>query len=556
MLGTAAARHKGLTEPVSTAAPTAGELRLTRSLEECLHAHALYESREEQIHRLDVLGALNVLVSGWVRGVALAQRLSEDVVEEHGARIFTFGSYRLGVNEPAADIDTLCVVPRFVDRARYFFGLPDEQGSVAPRQTVLAQLLQADSRVSQLVCVESAYVPVIKMTFAGVEIDLLCAPVAMMKIPRDFRILDDSVLRNVDDATQRSLNGVRVTDSILELVPDVETFRTTLRCVKFWAKRRGIYSNVIGYLGGVAWAMLTARVCQLYPNATASVVLAGFFKLYAQWQWPKPVKLCPIIRHNHAGLRNLKVWDPSDPRDRRHLMPIITPAYPSMNSTYNVSQSTLHVMAEEFKRGNKVVSALFAEAGADGTGISLRDWERLLEESRLFSRYKNYLQIELSAASEDNLKKWRGHVESRLRVLVQRLELVPQARIHPWPTAYASGECSESFFIGLSFEVDKAEREKGAPRLQVDLNTPVETWRAVQDPRDPRNLPVMMWQERTEDMQVTVRPLKRSQLPEYVRSERKRPAEAPPADAAVARGGATDGPEAKRVKREPEANGV
>ena len=77
--------------------------------------------------------------------------------------------------------------------------------------------------------------------------------------------------------------GSRVTDEILRLVPDVNTFRMALRAVKLWAKRRAIYSNVLGFLGGVAWAMLVARVCQLYPNATSGKVLTSFFRIMQKW---------------------------------------------------------------------------------------------------------------------------------------------------------------------------------------------------------------------------------------------------------------------------------
>ena len=36
-------------------------------------------------------------------------------------------------------------------------------------------------------------------------------------------------------------------------------------------------------------------------------------------------------------------------------MPIITPAYPNQNSTFNVSMSTRTVMEEQFKLGKKII---------------------------------------------------------------------------------------------------------------------------------------------------------------------------------------------------------
>jgi len=67
-----------------------------------------------------VLGRLAALVKSFVKTVSLARGHSETAAEMAGGKIFTFGSYRLGVHGPGSDIDTLCVVPKHVSREDFF----------------------------------------------------------------------------------------------------------------------------------------------------------------------------------------------------------------------------------------------------------------------------------------------------------------------------------------------------------------------------------------------------------------------------------------------------
>ena len=154
--------------------------------------------------------------------------------------------------------------------------------------------------------VSDAYVPIIKIKLSGISIDLIFARLQISSVPVDLTLKDINILKGLDDQDLRSVNGTRVTDEILDLVPQQKTFRTALRGIKLWAQRRAIYANVIGFPGGVAWAMLVARVCQLYPQATGAVVIGKFFRIIGQWAWPQPVLLKPI----EDGPLRVRVWNP------------------------------------------------------------------------------------------------------------------------------------------------------------------------------------------------------------------------------------------------------
>ena len=130
----------------------------------------------------------------------------EHVYEKWKAKIFPFGSFRLEVHNPTTDIDALCVAPCYIDREDHFFG-------------VLPEILRKTDGVEKLVVVRQTLVPCIKMIFRSVDIDLLFARIEFREISDSLDSLNDnSILRNCDPETIRSLNGRRVTDAILEHV--------------------------------------------------------------------------------------------------------------------------------------------------------------------------------------------------------------------------------------------------------------------------------------------------------------------------------------------------
>ena len=252
-----------LLKPFETSAPPASYDALDATLRAFMAKTVPIESDGELRRRERVMGELKRLFQAWVRSVCKAKGLSDELASEAGGKLYTSGSYRLRVHEPGADIDSICVAPNHCTREDFF-------------DTLKAMLLE-HPQVENLRSVETAVVPIMTFDLDGVNIDLLFAHLPLNAIPASLDIDEDAVLQGVDEATEKSLNGPRVTNLIYKLVShNYESFLQVLRVARIWAKRRGIYSNKLGYFGGINFNILVALVCQLFPRATPSYLLCKF----------------------------------------------------------------------------------------------------------------------------------------------------------------------------------------------------------------------------------------------------------------------------------------
>ncbi|KAI9705189.1 MAG: polynucleotide adenylyltransferase [Bogoriella megaspora] len=390
----------GVTEPISMKLPVEKELALNDSLIGELKKQNNFETPEETQTRLIVLTKLRDVTLAFVKHVGQLKGLPQHLLDSAGGMVSTFGSYRLGVYGPGSDIDALIVAPKHVSREDFFEHFP----------TILEKM-SAPGAIEKLTPVPDAHVPIMKVEYTGVDIDLLFSRLAVSTVPADLKLTDNNLLRGLTDTDIMSVNGTRVTDEILQLIPQSKTFRHALRAIKLWAQRRAVYANVLGFPGGVAWAMMVARICQLYPQACGSIIVTRFFHLIGDWPWPRPI----LLKESDQMALNHRQWNPKIyPSDARHLMPIITPAYPSMCATHNISYSTKKIIMREIIRAGEVANKIF-----DGT----LQWKDLFEKHTFFTKdYKYYLSIVAASRTKEAQQIWSGLVQSKVRKLILAIE--------------------------------------------------------------------------------------------------------------------------------------
>ncbi|KHG16445.1 Poly (A) polymerase [Gossypium arboreum] len=134
------------------------------------------------------------------------------------------------------------------------------------------------------------------------------------------------------------------------------------------------------------------------------------------------------------------------------------------------------------------------------------DWDALFEAYAFFEAYKNYLQIDISAENDDDLRNWKGWVESRLRQLTLKIErhTYNMLQCHPHPGDFQDNSrpfhCS--YFMGL-------QRKQGVPvneGEQFDIRLTVEEFKHSVNT-------YTLWKP---GMEIRVSHVKRRSIPSFV----------------------------------------
>lgn len=100
----AAPRQWGVTAPISTSFPTDKELALSEALITELKEQKTFESAEDTNKRVAVLATIQKVTTEFVKHVGKLKGLSDSVLQNAGGKVFTFGSYRLGVYGPGLSL--------------------------------------------------------------------------------------------------------------------------------------------------------------------------------------------------------------------------------------------------------------------------------------------------------------------------------------------------------------------------------------------------------------------------------------------------------------------
>jgi len=177
------------------------------------------------------------------------ETLCTTAIGEGSVSVHLAGSTLMRFHDDASDIDILVCGPQEISHQVYFEALGAVHNSASQNERNKLELVSI---------VLDILIPIGRFRMGSVEIDLVYCRCGAS----NWENVSEKDLRGQSENYVRSLDGVMEADAIFGLIPKVwwPTYATSVHALKFWAKRRQIYSSVMGYLSSNTISLLLAKV--------------------------------------------------------------------------------------------------------------------------------------------------------------------------------------------------------------------------------------------------------------------------------------------------------
>lgn len=127
---------------------------------------------ERKALRTQTLKKLALVLKVWARMVVYQTGQPDKVVSQKHLKLLPFGSYKYDDTSKDSDIDLLCVTSRYITRKHFFHDL--------------CRLFEGMKEVEAFTVITSAFVPLMKMKFNGVALDICFTQLNCSCVPSKF----------------------------------------------------------------------------------------------------------------------------------------------------------------------------------------------------------------------------------------------------------------------------------------------------------------------------------------------------------------------------------
>nr|CAD2195644.1 unnamed protein product [Meloidogyne enterolobii] len=310
------------------------------------------------------------------------------------------GSQILETNTSLSDMDILCILPKYIN----IYDFSGEDGIYG-----LYGRLLLNKKINVNI-VQTSRILMIELKMYGIDVDLIYAQIPFKNVTNNFDIMNNEIIEeNKNKQSILALAGFRSTIKIKEMNLNQKLFISLMRFLKIWAKNRLIYSNIAGYLSGSSLAIMSAKICIIYPNASLPIAIKQFFIFYKLWGWPQPILLNELENEFKKAKEIVEPWKWINKEDNSEFetdsetdsndelleeekegndgtqMSIITSGFPEQNTTFNVNKFTFKRIIKEIKRANEIINKTNNEQESI--------WEELIEKLNWENNYEYFILI-------------------------------------------------------------------------------------------------------------------------------------------------------------------